>query len=154
VKISALRTAVVWTPWRNLAFVELRTDEGLTGVGEVRMLGHTDALLGYLAEAERRYILGADPFAIEALVQRMYRGDYARAGRGRGRRAPARGRPLRPRGARLAQAPGAAVTAASAAPSGDPDGCRRARSTPPGRGGPVRGPSGYPSRCPERCRSG
>jgi galactonate dehydratase len=80
VKIAALRTAVVGTPWRNLTFVELRTDEGLTGVGEVRMLGHTDALLGYLAEAEDRYVLGADPFAIEALVQRMYRGDYARAG--------------------------------------------------------------------------
>jgi galactonate dehydratase len=44
------------------------------------MLGHTDALLGYLAEAEGRHVLGADPFAIEALVQRMYRGDYARAG--------------------------------------------------------------------------
>ena len=79
-RIAALRTAVVGTPWRNLTFVELRTDEGLTGVGEVRMLGHTDALLGYLAEAERRHILGADPFCIEALVQRMYRGDYARAG--------------------------------------------------------------------------
>jgi galactonate dehydratase len=80
VRIAALRTGVVGTPWRNLTFVELRTDEGLTGVGEVRMLGHTDALLGYLAEAERRYLIGADPFAIEALLQRMYRGDYARAG--------------------------------------------------------------------------
>jgi galactonate dehydratase len=80
VRIDRLRTGVVGTPWRNLTFVELRTDEGLTGVGEVRMLGHTDALLGYLAEAEKRYILGADPFAIEALVGRMYRGDYARAG--------------------------------------------------------------------------
>ncbi len=79
-KIAALRTAVVGTPWRNLTFVELRTTEGLTGVGEVRMLGHTDALLGYPAEAERRYAHGPDPFAIEALVQRMYRGDYARAG--------------------------------------------------------------------------
>jgi galactonate dehydratase len=79
-RISALRTGVVGTPWRNLTFVELATDEGLTGVGEVRMLGHTDALLGYLAEAEDRYVVGADPFAIEALVQRMYRGDYARAG--------------------------------------------------------------------------
>jgi galactonate dehydratase len=80
VRIAALRTAVVGTPWRNLTFVEVRTDDGLTGVGEVRMLGHTDALLGYLSEAEERHVLGADPFAIEALVQRMYRGDYARAG--------------------------------------------------------------------------
>jgi hypothetical protein len=50
VKIAALRTAVVGTPWRNLTFVELRTDEGLTGVGEVRILGHTDALRGEVPE--------------------------------------------------------------------------------------------------------
>ena len=79
-KISGLRTGVVGTPWRNLTFVELETDEGLTGVGEARMLGHTDALLGYLTEAERNHILGSDPFAIESLVQRMFRDDFARAG--------------------------------------------------------------------------
>src|ERR687883_1997178 len=77
---SSLTTHVAGTPWRNLTYVQVHTDEGLTGVGEVRMLNHTDALLGYLAEAERNHVLGADPFGIEALVQRMYRGDYARAG--------------------------------------------------------------------------
>ena len=54
------------TPWRNLTFVQVHTDEGLTGVGETRMLSHTDALLGYLAEASRNHILGSDPFEIEA----------------------------------------------------------------------------------------
>jgi galactonate dehydratase len=80
VRISGLRTGVVGTPWRNLTLVELQTDEGLTGVGEVRMLNHTDALLGYLAEAELNHVLGSDPFEIESLVQRMYRRDFARAG--------------------------------------------------------------------------
>jgi L-alanine-DL-glutamate epimerase-like enolase superfamily enzyme len=79
-KIASLRTGVVGTPWRNLTFVEVRTDEGLTGVGETRMLNHTDALLGYLAEAEANHVLGSDPFEIESLVQRMYHRDYARAG--------------------------------------------------------------------------
>ena len=51
-KITELTTHVVGTPWRNLTFVQVHTDEGLTGVGETRMLGHTDALLGYLHEAE------------------------------------------------------------------------------------------------------
>ena len=79
-KIASLRTGVVGTPWRNLTFVEVRTDEGLTGVGETRMLNHTDALLGYLAEAGGNHVLGSDPFEIESLVQRMYHRDYARAG--------------------------------------------------------------------------
>jgi galactonate dehydratase len=80
VRITGLRTAVLGTPWRNLTFVEVQTDEGLAGVGEARMLNHTDALLGYLAEAEGNHVVGSDPFEIESLVQRMYRRDYGRAG--------------------------------------------------------------------------
>jgi galactonate dehydratase len=79
-RISNLRTGVVGTPWRNLTIVELQTDEGLTGVGEARMVNHTDALLGYLAEAGPTHVLGSDPFETESLVQRMYRNDYGRAG--------------------------------------------------------------------------
>jgi L-alanine-DL-glutamate epimerase-like enolase superfamily enzyme len=37
VKITELRTTVVGAPWRELTFVELVTDEGLTGVGGVRL---------------------------------------------------------------------------------------------------------------------
>lgn len=79
-RITELRTVVVGTPWRHLTFVEVHTDEGLTGVGETRMIGHTDALLGYLAEAEHNQIRGSDPFDVEALAQRMHRIDYGRSG--------------------------------------------------------------------------
>jgi galactonate dehydratase len=79
VKIVEVRPLVLGTPWRNLTFVVVRTDEGLEGVGEVRMVGHTDALLGYLAEAVPRHVLDSDPFATESLVKRMRDGDYARA---------------------------------------------------------------------------
>lgn len=79
-RITHLETHVLGTPWRNLTYVVVHTDEGLTGVGETRMLGHTDALLGYLREAEQNHILGSDPFAIEDLVKRMKYGDYGRAG--------------------------------------------------------------------------
>ena len=79
-KIIDIKTHVVGTVWRNLTIVRVITDEGLEGVGEVRMLNHTDALLGYLAEAASNHVLGHDPFDIESLVQRMYRNDYARAG--------------------------------------------------------------------------
>ncbi|MBV9711936.1 MAG: galactonate dehydratase [Ktedonobacteraceae bacterium] len=79
-KIVDVKTSVLGTAWRNLTFVRVITDEGLEGVGEVRMNNHTDALRGYFAEAVPNHILGQDPFEIESLVQRMYRNDYARAG--------------------------------------------------------------------------
>ncbi|HEY0753755.1 MAG TPA: mandelate racemase/muconate lactonizing enzyme family protein [Ktedonobacteraceae bacterium] len=79
-KISAIKPVVVGTPWRNLTFVIVETDAGLRGVGEVRMINHTDALLGYLQEAGKNHILGSDPAKIEDLVQRLFRNDYARAG--------------------------------------------------------------------------
>ena len=78
-KISAVRPLVLGTPWRDLTFVVVETDEGLRGVGEARMINHTDSLLGFLREASRNHILGSDPFKIEDLVQRMFRRDFARA---------------------------------------------------------------------------
>ena len=79
-RISAVDTFVLGTPWRDLTFVRVTTDSGLTGVGEARMLGHTQALRGYLAEAAPKHILGYDPFDTESLVQRMKYRDYGRAG--------------------------------------------------------------------------
>ncbi|QIQ01663.1 mandelate racemase/muconate lactonizing enzyme family protein [Streptomyces liangshanensis] len=79
-RITGISTHVVGTPWRNLTYVLVHTDEGLTGVGETRMLGRTDALIGYLREAEANHIAGSDPFAVEDLVRRMKYGDFGRAG--------------------------------------------------------------------------
>ena len=79
-KISEVTPLVMGTEWRNLTIVKVRTDEGLTGVGEVRMVNHTQALLGYFEHAIPNHVLGADPFDIEALVQRMWRTDFERAG--------------------------------------------------------------------------
>lgn len=39
------RVTVVGTPWRELVFLELTTDDGLTGIGEVRMVDKTDTLV-------------------------------------------------------------------------------------------------------------
>jgi galactonate dehydratase len=78
-KIVDVKSYVLGTAWRNLTFVQVITDDGLEGVGEVRMVNHTDALLGYLAEAVPNHVLGHNLANIESLVQRMYRNDYARA---------------------------------------------------------------------------
>ena len=61
-KITNVRPMVLGTPWRNLTFIVVETDEGLTGAGEVRMINNTDAVLGYLSEAVPRYVIGKDPF--------------------------------------------------------------------------------------------
>src|SRR3954468_8290925 len=79
-RISSMRVGVVGTPWRHLTYVELGTDEGLTGVGETRMINHTQALLGYLGEIETTHVLGHDPFDVESLVQRLVRLEYSRSG--------------------------------------------------------------------------
>jgi len=79
-KISKVTPLVLGTPWRNLTFLKVETDEGLTGVGEARVMNRTEAVLGYLSEAIPRYVLGSDPFQVERLVHRMFREDYGRAG--------------------------------------------------------------------------
>jgi galactonate dehydratase len=43
-------------------------------------VNHTEALVGYLAEAGPRHVVGHDPFRIEDLVKRMGRDDFSRAG--------------------------------------------------------------------------
>jgi galactonate dehydratase len=77
VKISKMTPMVMGTPWRNLTFLKVETDEGLVGVSEVRSI-RTDALLGYLKQIEKRYVLGSDPFNVEALVQRAFVDDFLR----------------------------------------------------------------------------
>lgn len=79
-KITRVTPLVLGTAWRNLTFVKVETDDGLTGLGEARSLNKDEALLGYLNEAVPRYVLGTDPFETERLVQRMFRGDFGRAG--------------------------------------------------------------------------
>jgi len=68
-RITKMTPLVLGTPWRNLTFVKLDTDEGLYGVGEVRANNRTNGLLGYLKDAAPRYVVGANPFEIERLSQ-------------------------------------------------------------------------------------
>jgi galactonate dehydratase len=79
-RISEISVQVMGSAWRNLTFLKLTTDEGLTGVSEVRLSNRTNALLGYLEDCKKRAMLGADPFKIELLVQKMFRDDYGRVG--------------------------------------------------------------------------
>ena len=79
-KITDVVTLVMGTSWRNLTFVKVETDEGITGISEVRMNNRTDALVSYIDGAKRRHVIGSDPFNTEDLYQRLFRDDYGRAG--------------------------------------------------------------------------
>jgi galactonate dehydratase len=78
--IVEIRTTVVGVPWRDLAFVELLTDDGLKGVGEVRMVNKTDTLLACVGELADRYVIGRDPFEFERLAWNIQWAEYGRAG--------------------------------------------------------------------------
>jgi galactonate dehydratase len=80
VKIADLRITVVGAPWRELVFVELTTDDGLTGVGEVRMVNKTETLVACIGELAPRYVIGADPFDVERLAWNVQRAEYGRPG--------------------------------------------------------------------------
>jgi len=80
VKIAGARVTVVGTPWRELVFLELETDTGLVGVGEVRMVSRTATVVACLEELAPRYVLGADPFDVERLAWNVQRAEYHRPG--------------------------------------------------------------------------
>lgn len=79
-KVVEIRTTVVGAPWRDLTFVELLTDEGLTGVSEVRMVNKTQTLLACIRELGERYVIGHDPFEAERLAWNIQWSEYGRAG--------------------------------------------------------------------------
>jgi galactonate dehydratase len=79
-KIVDLRVTVVGTPWRELVFLELTTDTGLTGVSEVRMVNKTETLVACIRELAPRYVTGSDPFDVERLAWNVQRAEYGRPG--------------------------------------------------------------------------
>jgi galactonate dehydratase len=74
------RVTVVGTPWRELVFLELATDSGLTGVSECRMVNKTETLVACIRELAPRYVIGSDPFDLERLAWNIQRAEYGRPG--------------------------------------------------------------------------
>lgn len=74
-RITGIETTVVGTPWRDLTFVEVMTEDGLTGVGEVRMHHRTRALVAAIDELADRHLIGQDPHDFERLAWMIGRAD-------------------------------------------------------------------------------
>jgi galactonate dehydratase len=79
-RITRITPLILGTQWRNLVFVKVETDEGLTGVGESRPINKHETVVGYLHDVADRFVIGSDPFEIERLVQRLTIEDYGQPG--------------------------------------------------------------------------
>jgi galactonate dehydratase len=63
----------------NLIFVEIRTDAGITGLGEASLEGKTEAVVGAINDVSD-YLIGQDPTRIEHHWQTIYRHAFWRGG--------------------------------------------------------------------------
>src|SRR5438309_3834115 len=74
--ISQLETFLANAGLRNYLFVRLRTDTGLTGVGEASLEWQEKTVQTLCHEWVEGRVLGRDPFDIEAIVGGMTRDQY------------------------------------------------------------------------------
>jgi len=75
-KITAVNTYFVRPRW---GFVEIITDEGITGWGEAVLEGHAAAVLACVQEY-KDYLIGKDPARIEDIWSTIYRAGFYRGG--------------------------------------------------------------------------
>jgi galactonate dehydratase len=79
-RITDLTTHVLHDGYRNLTFVRLHTDEGLTGLGEATLINRTQAVVAYLEGHVKSAIVGQDPAMGGRLWQEVYSGGFIRGG--------------------------------------------------------------------------
>jgi galactonate dehydratase len=75
-KISHFETFLANAGLRNYLFIRLRTDTGLTGVGEATLEWQEKTVQTLAHEWVEARVLGRDPFDVEALVGGMIRDQY------------------------------------------------------------------------------
>lgn len=78
-KITDIRTYNVFSFRTNFVFVEIYTDEGLSGLGEGTLEYKESALLGAIEDI-KRVLIGQDPMEIERITSLLYRDSYWRVG--------------------------------------------------------------------------
>lgn len=71
IKITGFEVHKVSLRWRDMLFVEVKTDAGLTGLGEGTLEGRADAVENELRWLEESYV-GRDPSGIEEHWNRSY----------------------------------------------------------------------------------
>ncbi|TAH72748.1 MAG: galactonate dehydratase [Anaerolineaceae bacterium] len=75
-KITAIETYLVRPRW---CFLEIQTDEGITGWGEPVLEGHASTVQACVTEMSS-YLIGANPMKIEDIWTTLYRAGFYRGG--------------------------------------------------------------------------
>lgn len=75
-KITAVNTYLVRPRW---GFMEIETDDGISGWGEAVLEGHASTVMECVREM-RSYLLGEDPMCIEDIFNTLYRAGFYRGG--------------------------------------------------------------------------
>lgn len=78
-KIVAQKIFVANVSRTNFVFVKLYTDDGIEGVGEATLEWKTRTVVSALEELER-VLVGRNPFAVDAIIDRLHRDSYWRTG--------------------------------------------------------------------------
>ena len=76
-RITELKTFVAGNPWKNWLFVQVHTDEGVTGLGEATGGLETRPIEEQVREIGR-FVIGEDPLAPVRLWQKIYKGMFLR----------------------------------------------------------------------------
>ncbi len=82
-KITGIDTYVVAMPWKNWLFVEVHTDEGITGVGEATVNAFARTVEAGIREQET-LIIGKDPFSPRRITEGIRRDLYTDGGQVQG----------------------------------------------------------------------
>ncbi len=77
-KITDIKTYLVEAHRRNWVFVEVETDEGITGIGEAT-IEPFEKTMCTLIEDYKRTVIGLNPLAIEYIWEDRYRGQFLRS---------------------------------------------------------------------------
>ena len=80
-RVTRVETHLVGTRWCNWVFVQVFTDDGITGVGEGTCEWQATAVEAAIHQLAERHVIGQPAFAIERLWQAMFRNEFARGGR-------------------------------------------------------------------------
>ena len=82
-KITKVDTFVVAMPWKNWLFIEVHTDEGITGVSEATLNAFARTIEAGIREQES-LIIGKDPFSPRRITESIRRDLYSDGGQAHG----------------------------------------------------------------------
>jgi galactonate dehydratase len=78
-RVTGIDTCVVGNPWKNWVFAVVKTDEGLTGLGEGTLNGFARTVEAAIHELEP-LVVGRDPFDIADIALHLWRDVYSDGG--------------------------------------------------------------------------